>query len=86
MKLKELVNIIKMLDSRATPCDIAVFLESKHFSESKQAYIKYGQLDLFHVLRIFLKYSRDNIEAGTNQYTEISALKSKLLKVRKALN
>lgn len=86
MKLKELVNIIKMLDSRATPCDIEDFLASQHYSESKETFIEYGKLDLFHVLRIFLKYSRDNIEAVNNQTLEIISLKSKLSKVKRALN
>ena len=86
MKINEIVKIIKVLTTRATPCDIVEFLDDSHYSESKQKNIKYGELDLFHVLRIFLKYSRENLEYTENTTTTINNLKSKLQKVRDVLN
>ena len=86
MKTNEIVKIIKVLTTRATPCDIVEFLNASHYSESKQKNIKYGELDLFHVLRIFLKYSRENLEYTENTTTTINNLKSKLQKVRDVLN
>ena len=93
MKLNEIVNLIGVLENttrprreRVVPCDIVEFLNSSHYSESKQKNIKYGELDLFHVLRIFLKYSRENLENIENTTATIDGLKSKLKKVRDALN
>jgi hypothetical protein len=96
MKLNEIVNIIKVLETanigtrprraRVTPCDIVEFLNSSHYSESKEKNIKYGELDLFHVLRIFLKYSRDNLDNIENTTATINGLKSKIQKIRDALN
>ena len=86
MKINEIVKIIKVLTTRATPCDIVEFLDASHYSESKQKNIKYGELDLFHVLRIFLKYSRDNLDNIENTTATINGLKSKIQKIRDALN
>ena len=86
MKINEIVKIIKVLTTRATPCDIVEFLNASHYSESKQKNIQYGELDLFHVLRIFLKYSRENLENIENTTATIDGLKSKIQKIRDALN
>jgi hypothetical protein len=83
MKLSEIVKITRVLSpDKKTPCDIVNFLESEHYSESLQKNICYGDLDLYHVLRIFLKYSRDNLESNANTTATINRLETKLSSIR----
>ena len=54
MKLKDILKIQSIVESRATPYDI---LESgfTHYSKSKDEYIDLLDLDLIHFIRIHLK-------------------------------
>ena len=54
MKLKDILKIQSIVESRATPYDI---LESgfTHYSKSKDEYIKLLDLHITHFIRIFLK-------------------------------
>ena len=54
MKLKDILAIQSIVDSRATPCDL---LESgyTYYSKSKDEYIDLLDLHITHFIRIFLK-------------------------------
>ena len=54
MKMKQLIKIINVITNRATPYDICELLEQDYFSNSRQQNIKYGDMDLFHFIRVFI--------------------------------
>jgi len=58
MKLKDILKIQSIVESRATPYDI---LESgfTHYSKSKDEYIELLDLHLIHFIRIFLRQIED---------------------------
>ena len=59
MKLKDILAIQSIVDSRATPCDL---LESgyTYYSKSKDEYIDLLDLHITHFIRIFLKQVEEN--------------------------
>ena len=54
MKMEQLIKIINAITNRATPYDICELLEEEYFSNSRQEHIKYGDMDLFHFIRVFI--------------------------------
>ncbi len=52
--MKQLIKIINVITNRATPYDICELLEQDYFSNSRQENIKYGDMDLFHFIRVFI--------------------------------
>ena len=54
MKMQQLIKIINAITNRATPYDICELLEQDYYSKSRQENIKYGDMDLFHFIRVFI--------------------------------
>ena len=52
--MEQLIKIINAITNRATPYDICELLEEEYFSNSRQEHIKYGDMDLFHFIRVFI--------------------------------
>ena len=52
MTLREAVKIQAVLDKRAIREDTLEFLDERRWSESKQDYIKYGDMHLDHFFRV----------------------------------
>jgi len=60
MKIRQLLDIQKIVEGRAIPCDIAEGInETTYHSKSKQHLIKIGDMHLHHLLRVFM--NNDNI-------------------------
>ena len=72
MRLKHIFQIQSILDGRVIPSDIAEFLEQKYFSESKDREIKYGDMDITHVIRVFM--NKDNLEDIIDSKISIGSL------------
>jgi hypothetical protein len=59
MKLKEIFKIENILSGRKTPIDIERFLNDEYFSNGSSSYLKYGDLEITHFLRAYLKEYRE---------------------------
>ena len=60
MKIKQLLDIQKIVEGRAIPYDIAEGInETTYYSKSKQQHIKIGDMHLHHLLRVFM--NNDNL-------------------------
>jgi len=55
MKLKDIFKIQEVLDERKTAYDMIEFLEDKRYSQSKETKTKYGDMDITHFIRVFMK-------------------------------
>lgn len=53
--LRNILKVISVMSDRATPSDIIEFLEEEYYSHSKKENIEYGEIDLVHLIRIYLK-------------------------------
>ena len=61
MKLKDIFRIQEVLDERKTAYDMIEFLEDKRYSQSKETKTKYGDMDITHFIRVFMK-NQDGIK------------------------
>ena len=60
MKIRQLLDIQKIVEGRAIPYDIAEGInETTYYSKSKQQHIKIGDMHLHHLLRVFMNH--DNL-------------------------
>ena len=59
MKLKEIFKIENILSGRKTPIDIERFLNDEYFSNSGNDFVKYGDLEITHFIRAYLKEYRE---------------------------
>ena len=57
MTLDQAVDIQKAIDNRSISSDTLEFLEKRYYSESKQDWIRYGDMHLDHFFRVFNKFS-----------------------------
>lgn len=55
MTLNQIFKITGVLTTRKLPVDIVELLEEEYYSESRDAYIKYGDMDLIHFIRALRK-------------------------------
>ena len=62
MKLDKIFEVQSVLDERKTPCDIPEILESKYWSKSKKEYIRLGDMDITHFVRVHSKYTLSNVD------------------------
>lgn len=53
--LRNILKVISTMTDRAIPSDILEFLEEEYYSHSKKENIEYGDMDLTHLIRIYLK-------------------------------
>ncbi len=78
MKLNQIVSITKILSDRKIPEDVEKFLEDEYFSQSKKTFVKYGDMDLFHYIRVNIKDHKDLWKS----YDEVE---DKLYKIQKIM-
>ena len=86
MKLKDILKIQSIVESRATPYDI---LESgfTHYSKSKDEYIDLLDLHITHFIRIFLNLVEENntnssaLEEAVSEVFKKSKDKEKIIKL-----
>tara|TARA_B100001113_G_scaffold38679_1_gene27486 strand:+ start:97 stop:339 length:243 start_codon:yes stop_codon:yes gene_type:complete len=55
MKLNQIVGITKILSDRKVPEDVEKFLNGEYYSKSKKENVKFGDMDLFHYIRVNIK-------------------------------
>ena len=55
MKLNQIVGITKILSDRKVPEDVEKFLNDEYYSKSKKENVKFGDMDLFHYIRVNIK-------------------------------
>ena len=78
MKLNQIVGITKILSDRKVPEDVEKFLNDEYYSSSKQKNIKFGEMDLFHYIRVNIKDHKDLWKS----YDEVE---DKLYKIKKIM-
>ena len=71
MKLKDLLEIQKIVEDRAIPYDVLEF-DSYHYSQSKDVKINILDLHLTHAIRILNNYLEDNIYPKYSDRQEIN--------------
>ena len=71
MKLKDLLEIQKIVEDRAIPYDVLEF-DSKHYSKSKDMTVDILDLHLTHAIRILNNYLDDNIYPRYSDRQEIN--------------
>jgi len=71
MKLKDLLEIQKIVEDRAIPYDVLEF-DTVHFSKSKGYNVKILDLHLTHAIRILNNYLDDNIYPRYSDRQEIN--------------
>jgi len=59
MKLNQIVGITKILSDRKVPDDVEKFLNDEYYSKSKKENVKFGDMDLFHYIRVNIKDHKD---------------------------
>ena len=59
MKLKDIFKIESIMSGRKIPCDIESFLDTEYYSASGNTIIKYGDLEITHFIRAYLKEYRE---------------------------
>jgi hypothetical protein len=59
MKLNQIVGITKILSDRKVPEDVEKFLNDEYYSKSKKENVKFGDMDLFHYIRVNIKDHKD---------------------------
>jgi exonuclease VII small subunit len=57
------------MTDRAIPSDILEFLEEEYYSLSKKENIEYGDMDLTHLIRIYLK-GESHLKEARDKYFE----------------
>ena len=55
MKLIKVIKLIELIGDSTIPVDIKKHLEEEHYSKSKDAFMKIGDMDLYHYIRSHLK-------------------------------
>ena len=81
MKLDKIFEVQSVLDERKTPCDIPEILESKYWSKSKKEYVKLGDMDITHFVRVHSKYTLSNVDL----LDEINEIKNKVDKIEEKI-
>lgn len=59
MKLKDIFIIESIMSGRKIPSDIEKFLDEEYFSNSGNNFLKYGDLEITHFIRAYLKEYRE---------------------------
>jgi len=59
MKIKHILEILQSAEKRVTPCDVLEILDVERYSHSKNEYIKIGEMELTHFIRVFNQYTGD---------------------------
>ena len=78
MKLNQIVGITKILSDRKVPEDVEKFLNDEYYSKSKKENVKFGDMDLFHYIRVNIKDHKDLWKS----YDEVE---DKLYKIQKIM-
>ena len=67
--LRNILKVISTMTDRAIPSDILEFLEEEYYSLSKKENIEYGDMDLTHLIRIYLK-GESHLKEARDKYFE----------------
>tara|TARA_R100000995_G_C3472666_1_gene119160 strand:+ start:1000 stop:1242 length:243 start_codon:yes stop_codon:yes gene_type:complete len=78
MKLNQIIGITKILSDRKVPEDVEKFLNDEYYSKSKKENVKFGDMDLFHYIRVNIKDHKDLWKS----YDEVE---DKLYKIQKIM-
>lgn len=78
MKVSKVIQLISLIGDSKIPIDIHKHLNEEHYSKSKDAFMKIGDMDLYHYIRSHLKDSK-------NIWDDISDKSNKLAKIQKIL-
>ena len=81
MKLKQIVDITKILSDRKIPDDVIKFLNNQYYSESKETFVKCSDMDLFHFIRSNSKKMRELSIQNLELATELIDTRNKLNKI-----
>jgi len=69
MKLKQVLEIQKILDKRKLPIDM--YSNMEYYSESRDEWIDIMELDIIHAIRILRKFIRGDYNEQSTQWKRI---------------
>tara|TARA_B100001109_G_scaffold31452_1_gene24775 strand:- start:35 stop:277 length:243 start_codon:yes stop_codon:yes gene_type:complete len=78
MKLNQIVGITKILSDRKVPEDVEKFLNDEYYSKSKKENVKFGDMDLFHYIRV-------NIKDHKELWKSYNEVEDRLYKIQKIM-
>ena len=78
MKLNQIVGITKILSDRKVPEDVEKFLNDEYYSKSKKENLKFGDMDLFHYIRV-------NIKDHKELWKSYNEVEDRLYKIQKIM-
>ena len=78
MKLKQIIGITKILSDRKVPEDVEKFLNDEYYSKSKKENVKFGDMDLFHYIRV-------NIKDHKELWKSYNEVEDRLYKIQKIM-
>jgi len=78
MKLNQIVGITKILSDRKVPDDVEKFLNDEYYSKSKKENVKFGDMDLFHYIRV-------NIKDHKELWKSYNEVEDRLYKIQKIM-
>ena len=78
MKLNQIVGITKILSDRKVPEDVEKFLNGEYYSKSKKENVKFGDMDLFHYIRV-------NIKDHKELWKSYNEVEDRLYKIQKIM-
>ena len=76
MKLNQIVGITKILSDRKVPEDVEKFLNDEYYSTSKKENVKFGDMDLFHYIRVNIKDHKDLWKDNQEVYDKLYKIKN----------
>ena len=76
MKLNQIVGITKILSDRKVPDDVEKFLNDEYYSKSKKENVKFGDMDLFHYIRVNIKDHKDLWKDNQEVYDKLYKIKN----------
>ena len=77
MKVNKVIQLISLIGDSTIPVDIKKHLEEEHYSKSKDAFMKIGDMDLYHYIRSHLKDSKrvwDDMSDKSDKLAEIKKI------------
>lgn len=74
MKVSKVIQLISLIGDSKIPIDIHKHLNEEHYSKSKDAFMKIGDMDLYHYIRSHLKdIDKEDID-NTNKLAKIQEI------------
>tara|TARA_Y100000385_G_scaffold179760_1_gene185681 strand:+ start:526 stop:768 length:243 start_codon:yes stop_codon:yes gene_type:complete len=75
MKLIKVIKLIELIGDSTIPVDIKKHLDEEHYSKSKDAFMKIGDMDLYHYIRSHLKDNKNIWDDSIDKANKLAKIK-----------